>query len=403
VSIASNVAGIAPDAAVPQLSLLLDGEQMALVLARTLGREIADARIAYVSYDPGERIVVHYQVVADDEIHDAVVLADAGLDLAARAAAAESLALVRIVDGRSPARTPLSHDRENDLLVQWPPLDLALPAFAQPVEQLRERIEEAGIEADDAALELVHYKPGRRAVLRFGQHFLKIYASAGQFERSIHNLRAVEPLPIRTPICEAVLPELRIGVQSLVLGLQPIRSKEVAHEAGAVLARLHAARLDGLRAAPASYWIKSAVKSARVLSAVVPAVERRLQRLIAELESRMTDDEVVPCHCDFDARQLLELDGDFALVDFDSMSTSPPAFDLASYIAFAADHGGLSEAYSTLDRLAEGYGQRPENVQWYLAIVLLRRARIPFRRFLDGWPEQIETRVSGAEEALHSS
>lgn len=401
-STASSVAGIAPDHALPQLPLLLDGGRMAPVLARSLGREIADARIAYVSYDPGERIVVHYRVAAGDEIHDAVVLADVELDLAARAGAEESLALVRTVDARSPARMPLSHDPENDLLVQWPPLDLALPAFAQPVEELRERIEEAGVEADDAALELVHYKPGRRAVLRFGHHFLKIYASAGQYERSIHNLRAVEPLPIRTAICEAVLPELRIGVQSLVLGSPPTRSKEVAHEAGAVLARLHAARLDGLRAAPAAYWLKSAVKSARVLSAVVPTLERRLQQLIAELESRMADDEVVPCHCDFDARQLLELDGDFALVDFDSMSTAPPAFDLASYISFAADHGGLSEAYSTLDRLAEGYGRRPRNVSWYLAVVLLRRARIPFRRFLDGWPVQIEIRVARAEEALHS-
>lgn len=401
-SIAANVAGIAPDHALPQLPLLLDGGRMAPVLARTLGREVEDARIAYVSYDPGERIVVHYRVAAGDETHDAVVLADVELDLAGRAAAAESLALVREVDGRSPARTPLAHDRENDLLIQWPPLDLALPAFAQPVETLRARIEDAGVEADDAALELVHYKPGRRAVLRFGHHFLKIYASAGQYERSIHNLRAVEPLPIRTPICEAVLPELRIGVQSLVLGSPPTRSKEVAHEAGAVLARLHAARLDGLRSAPAAYWLKSAVKSARVLSAVVPALEPRVQRLIAELESRMVDDEVVPCHCDFDARQLLELNGDFALVDFDSMSTAPRAFDLASYIAFAADHGGLSEAYSTLDRLADGYDRRPENVSWYLAVVLLRRARIPFRRFLDGWPELIETRVGGAEEALSS-
>ena len=398
----ASVAQIAPDPALPQLPVLLDGEAIAPVLAGTLGRDVAGIRIAYVTYDPAERVLVHYEVDVDGERHDAVVLADATADLAARATAPESLALVRAVEGRTPARTPLAHDTDIDVLIQWPPLDLALPAFTEPVERLRERVEAAGVDLGDARPQLVHYKPGRRVALRVGAHFLKLYASRGQFERAVHNLRAVEPLPIRTPICEAAMPDELIGVQSLVPGTAPNGSTSVASEAGALLARLHAARLEGLRDAPAPYWLKSAAKSARVLSAVVPSLEARLEALVRGLDDRMVETAGVPSHCDFDVRQLLELDGSYALVDFDSMSSAPPALDLASYISYAADHGGLPAAATMLDSLVEGYGSRPDGVSWYLAIILLRRARIPFRRFVDGWPDEIAARVAVAEAALRS-
>ena len=399
-STALDVAGIAPDPALPQLPLLLRPEGIAPALARSLGREISDARIAYVTYDPGERVLVHYEVTEDSEKHDAVVIAEAGTDLAARVSAPDSVMLVGAVDGRTPARTPLAHDPDLDILIQWPPLDLALPALAETAEGLRERIEQSGVAVGDSAPQLVHYKPGRRVALRYGNHFLKLYASRGQFQRAIHNLRAVEPLPIRTPACEAVIDDLRIVVQSLVAGTEPGGSKPFAHDAGAVLARLHEATLDGLRSAPAPYWLRSASKSARVLSAVVPSLAPRLQTLVEDLERGMLDEDVVPCHCDFDVRQLLALDGDFALVDFDSMSTAPPALDLASYVAVVADHAGLAEASVTLDALVDGYGSRPATVPWYLAVILLRRARNPFRRFVDSWADRIAARVAVAETAL---
>lgn len=397
-----SAAHIAPDPALPQLPMLLDVERIAPMLARTLGRDVTDARVEYVSYEPGESVLVQYEVAADGETHHPVVLADAEADLGVRAEAQESRELVREVDGRTPSRTPLAYDDEADVLVQWPPLDLALPAYALPVERLREHIEKAGVEIGDDLLQLIHYKPGRRAAFRLGDHFVKIYASGSLFKRSVHNLRAVEQLPIRTPRCEAAISDLRIEVQSLVPGRPPVGSHKVAREAGALLARLHAAQLDGLRSAPSGHWLKSAAKSARVLAAVVPSLERRLESFVGELERRSPYDCVVPCHGDFDVRQLLDLDGDFGLVDFDRMSTAQPALDVASYVSFVADHAGLSQAAATLDALADGYGRRPEGVSWYLATVLLRRARIPFRRFVDGWPELIEARVAVAEAALRS-
>jgi hypothetical protein len=402
VSVAASAVGIARDPALPQLPLLLDVERVKPVLARTLGREVTDARVSYVSYEPGRSVLVQYEVAANGETHHAVVLADAEADLGARAATPESHQLVRDVGGRAPTPTPLAYDSDVDVLVQWPPLDLALPALALPSERLREYLETAGVDVGDDPPRLIHHKPGRRAALRFGDHFVKIYASRRLFERSVHNLRAVESLSIRTPRCEAAISDLRIEVQSLVPGTPPSGSHDVAREAGALLAGMHAAPLDGLRHAPPGHWLESAVKSTRVLVAVVPSLGRRLESLIAELEHRVPDDGVVPCHGDFDVRQLLDLDGDFGLVDFDRMSTAQPALDLASYVSYVADHEGLAHATATLDALADGYGRRAEGVSWYLALVLLRRARIPFRRFVDGWPELVEARVAVAEEALRS-
>lgn len=400
-SIAPSTAGIAPDPALPQVPLLLDASAIAPVLARTLPTtEVEHVRVSYVSYEPERSILVQYEVAARGETHNAVVLADAEADLGARAATPESRELVREVDGRAPTPTPLAHDSELDVLVQWPPLDLTLPALALPVERLRERLQRAGVDVGDDPLQLIHHKPGRRAALRFGDRFVKIYASSRLFERSVHNLRAAEALPIRTPRCEAAIPDLRIEVQSLVPGNPASGSHASARAAGAVLARLHDARLDGLRQAPPGHWLRSAVKSTRVLAAVVPSLGRRLESMLAELERRVPDDTVVTCHGDFDVRQLLDLDGDLGLVDFDRMSAAQPALDVASYVAYVADHEGLPQAAATLDALADGYGRLPEGVSWYLALVLLRRARIPFRRFLDDWQTLVEARVAVAEDAL---
>ena len=61
-----------------------------------------------------------------------------------RARRRRNQALARLVAGRSPTPNPLVYDAELDALVQWLPLDLALPALAEPPESLREAILAAG-------------------------------------------------------------------------------------------------------------------------------------------------------------------------------------------------------------------------------------------------------------------
>lgn len=190
-------------------------------------------------------------------------------------------------------------------------------------------------------------------------------------------------------------------MQSFVAGTAPGDPVEVAPHAGAFLRVLHAAQLNGVIQAPPTRRLRAAAYSAQLLGAIVPHLEPRLRSLLRKLELEMPQDALVPCHGDFHARQMLELEGEFAVVDFDAMCYAQRALDVASYVSSlvkGASH--LPRARATLDVLTEAYGRRPPGIAWYLCVVLLRRSSIPFRTFKEGWPERVERRVAAAEAAL---
>jgi len=62
--------------------------------------------------------------------------------------------------------------------------------------------------------------------------------------------------------------------------------------------------------------------------------------------------------------------------------------------------GDLDRADAALDALLGGYGQRPDDVEWYLAALLVRRAPSPFRLHKKRWPERLAAMVAAAEEVL---
>jgi hypothetical protein len=401
----SATAEIPHDDAIPQLPLLLDTDAITPVLQRSLGPDssISDTEIRYLHYRPHRSALVQYDVTIDAAPYGVVALAEPEADLGARAARPQSLELVRKVDGRTPAASPLAYEREHDILVQWTPLDLELPAMAEPPERLLELLETAGMETRAAGElpRLVHSKPGRRGVLRFGDHYLKMYDDEDRFERATVGMRLAASLPIRSARLEASLPELRLTVQSFVTGEPPVGSAEVAPEAGAFLAILHAADFDGVRLTPPAHRLKSVAKTAKLLATIAPHLETRLRNLTARLESTMPDGPLVLSHGDFFARQMLGLDGDFAVIDFDASGWAPAALDLATYVtSVVRGVEDLPAGMATLDVLTDAYGSRPPGIPWYLAAVLIRRASIPFRVLRPDWPSQVEERLAAAEAAL---
>ena len=395
------VARIAPDPALPQLRRLLDAEAMAPILGRHLADTEPAVRIAYASYRPQKSLLVQYEVGTERGAYTAVAVAEADADLARVAADPEHATLAASADACSPVRPSLRYEPELNVLIHWFPLDLGLPALAEPPERLRELIAAAGVDVgSETRPELVGYKPRRRAVFRLGHHFVKLYGTQELFARSVHNLRAANTLPIRTARLEAALPELRIQVQSLLEGRQPDGPDAAAAEAGPLLTILHGARLEGLRAAPREYWLRNARRSARVVEAVVPPLAPRLEALLAALEVATRSAALVPCHVDFFFRQIVE-NGAYGLVDFDRLSLAEPALDLATYVAdVVAGPEDLERAAALLDVLCSAYGSRPTGTGWYLAVVLLRRARTPFGHLVPGWPDEVERRVAAAEAAL---
>jgi ATP-binding cassette subfamily B protein/subfamily B ATP-binding cassette protein MsbA len=401
-------ASVPTDPALPRLRLLLDPDAMAPVLQRSLGPEAAlqDVRVQYLRYKPRTNIVVRYDVAVDGRWYDATAMITARRYLGRRAAKPENVALAQLVDGRSPASMPLHYERDLDVLIQWLPLDLELPALAEPPARL---LEAAGvwrasyIEGEPV---LLAYKPRRRAVLRIRGHVLKIYAKEEEFAAAATGLRAAARMRrVRTAKMHGEVPTRLVTVQPALSGMRPSQPADIALEAGELLRDLHRSRGRGLPATDPSYQLAAAERSAQLVTALLPTLDGRLQALLRELEAeRPSVDDLVPSHGDFNARQLLVRPDGLAAIDFDAMSLAPTALDPATYAAYLVlgGPGDLDEATEVLDELLEGYGDHPAGLQWYLATCILRRAPRPFRYLDEHWPERVEGMVAASEAALRS-
>jgi Phosphotransferase enzyme family len=395
------------DDALPAMPRMLDVDVMAPVLQRSLGggRSIDSVTIRYLRYKQGRSLLVRYEVVVDGLTHGVVALAEPNGKLAQRAELPANLALAAKAEDRAPARSPLAYEEHPGILVQWTPVDIALPAMAEPPERLREILEEAGVRTrvHGELPQLVHYKPNRRAVLRYGEHFVKIYADDRAYERAVAGMLAANALPMRSARCDAAIPALRLTAQSLVEGTPPAGPVEAAPAAGEFLAMLHATPNETVRVTPPAHRFESATASVQLLASIDPRLEQRLGALLRRLEERMPDEPLVLSHGDFHARQMLELPGDYGVIDFDASCRAPAALDMATYISsLVRGLDDLPAGMAALDVLGEAYGRHPAGVPWYLTCVLLRRASIPFRVFREGWPDQVEERVRCAERALAS-
>lgn len=396
-----------PDAALPQLEQLLDPEQIAPALRRSLGWDapLPDVRIRYVRYRPRRNLVAHYEVALGNSRHDAVAIIAADRDLARWVADPAYRQLAELVDGRAPARDPLGYDAELGAMIQWLPLDISLPALAEEPLQLRLRLQEAGvaIAADGDSPELLGYRPRRRAVLRLDGHVVKVFAERSDFEAAVaarEATRAVESVYVSRS--EGAIESLHLTCERFVRGSEP--GPEAADVAGATLAALHASRLEGLRTFTAVDQLKAAAAAVDDITALVPELEARLQNLLQTLELTRPDlEELVSAHGNFHPRQLLVVDGTMTVLDFDHVRAAPAALDVSTYVARLIDGSerDMEVAAEALARIAEGYGRRPRALSWYLATSIVRRAPMTFRLLVPEWPLRIEKMIVEAEDALH--
>jgi hypothetical protein len=397
------------DPALDQMEVLLDARAMAPALARSLGRPTGplDVRVRYLRYKPGTNLVVHYDATVDGRRHGVVAMIAAKAFLRRRAGKPENVALADMVNGRSPASTPLAYDRELDALIQWLPLDLSLPGLAEPPERLAERLGRScvmdltGFEEEPVFLA---YKPRRRAVLRFGDHVAKVYANEADFLHAARGLSgSSECSSFPRPMREAEVPELRLTVQSVLEGRRPVSAAEAAGRAGALLARIHTSGAPGVPVVGPSHELAAAAASGGLLGVLDPRLVSRVRRLLRALDEQMPDRlSQVTSHGDFNASQLIEGEPGLGVVDFDAMCLAPAARDPANYAAhlLTGRESGPAPALAALDTLVEGYGSWPPSTRWYLSSAILRRAPEPFRHLAPDWPRRIERMLSSAERAL---
>jgi hypothetical protein len=312
--------------------------------------------------------------------------------------------LAELAAGRAPGERPVSYDAELRALVSWVPFDAALPGLAAPGPALAKALRGEGVAVeDDEPVRLLRYKPHQRATLQMDGHVLKAYGDEPSFGAALHALKAL-PDVVPTARFAARLAPLRIVAQTRVEG-RPLPANAATHRRAGALARaLHAAPEAGLAHDGPAHELREARDKAALAAALVPELRPRLERLVARLEERApAGGPSVVAHGDFHIDQLLErADGSVAVIDLDDLRHAAPALDLATYLA--DDVRGVPADRATIERtlapLLEGYGERPPDLDWHLAAVILAKVCHPFRRLVDDWPAHVEGMVSAAEDAL---
>jgi Ser/Thr protein kinase RdoA (MazF antagonist) len=143
-----------------------------------------------------------------------------------------------------------------------------------------------------------------------------------------------------------------------------------------------------------------------VIVAVAPDLRELVEPLVHRLERTLPPAVALrPAHGDFHVDQLLFDEQDsLAVIDFDQLCLAPPALDLATYAAdVVRGRGDDAEAIeSVLAPLLEGYGARPEALDWHLSAAILTRAAHPFHRQVPAWRERMEAMVTTAEGITHA-
>jgi hypothetical protein len=397
------------DPGLPQMRQLLDAAEMEEVLSRSLhpGSSLSDVAIRYLRYKPGVSLCVHYSATVSGERADAVAYVAPAEDLQATVRRPDYGERARRVAGRTPVRDPLRYDPLLAALVLWLPFELDLPALAEPPEAVRDRLIAAGapLAGGSARLEMLQYRPRRRAALRLDGHVVKLYRNEAGYRAGVAGLEAARQMSgvVRTASCVAVVPDWLLTLQELLPGDPPPSRAAIARDAGALLAGMHRVRLDGLPPLLPAHRLKAAAVAVEIVKVVAPSLASRAQALLRELESTApVVGPTVASHGDFHGGQLLIQPDGIALIDFDLLGAAPAAFDLATFAGHLVpvEAAGIAEAASALDDLVEGYGARPPHLSWYLSASILRRARVPFRNFDPDWPAGVETMISAAEAAL---
>jgi Phosphotransferase enzyme family len=374
--------GVTLEAMSLDVSLAIDGGAAAEALAPHLpGLERCTPR--YVKYKPGHNCQVLYDLVVDGTCA-------AGHLTMLRPRRAERL-WSRVVESRLPERAgvPACHVGELAAVLQLYPVDLRLPGLVEAA----------------AGAELVRYKPGRRAVLRYRRGERVVYGKlraddAGRSHMAV--ARSLIAAGVATPTPLEYRPALRMTVHAEAPGGRLAEKRgadlEVWMEPVAdALARLQATSIADLPAFSVERELEDLRAAAETAAALLPELRGAIDRLAARLIADFTD--VRPrarvIHGSFHDDQVLVGPAGVILLDLDSVAVGDPLLDVghfASYLGAAGQHGARSRF---LDACTPG----PEALL-FEAAALVRWSSLPFRTLEPDWPAAVEQRLKLADRCL---
>jgi len=401
-----------PDRALPALATALSGDDMREILTARLGSGVAvqSCEPCYVRYKPETSCIVQYRLALEDadsgRAHETI--AHAKLFAGGRAERVWSRAAVHeLAAAAGGDAVRAAHLPELGALLQLYPVDLALPALAVVASPAgRKVVAQLATDGNGAGqTELLRYKPGRKALLRFGSVYAKLHAhgNGGAIQRAGRALRA-GGVPVAAAY--AYLPRYRLLAHEQAPGT-PLRAlhggpafERGARAAGAALARLHAAApVGGL---PRHGWAQEAAALAASASAVgvlcpgLATEAAALAERIVEALGRIAP-SVRALHGDFYDDQVLVAGDEAVLIDLDGMRLGHPLLDVGNFLAHLSVR---DERDAGREAFLDGYGRVGEHGGPFEAAGLLRLAVGPFRRLEPGWPDEIERRLRLAARLL---
>jgi hypothetical protein len=364
------------------VSRAIDGAAAAEALAPHL-RGLESSTPRYVKYKPDHHCHVLYDVVIDGTC-------TAGHLMMLRPRRAERL-WSQLVESRLPERAgvPAYHVDELAAVLQLYPVDLRLPGLVEA----------------SAGAELVRYKPGRRAVLRYRHGERVVYGKlraddAGRSHMAV--ARSLIAAGVATPTPLEYRPDLRMTVHAEAPGARLADKRgadlEVWMEPVAdALARLHATGIPTLPAFSVERELEDLRAAVETAGALLPglrgAIDRLAARLIADFTAVRRGSRVI--HGSFHDDQVLVGSGDVILLDLDSAAIGHPLLDVghfASYLAAAGENAART-------RFLDACKPRPEALL-FEAAALVRWSSLPFRTLEPDWPAAMERRLQLADRCL---
>ena len=265
------------------------------------------------------------------------------------------------------------------------PLDVGLPGLA--------------VAARDG--ELVRYKPGRRAVLRYPGAYGKLRADeAGATHVAV--ARALIAAGVRTPEPLEYRAELGMALYEEVPGtrLATLRGgglEEWMEPVAATLAQLHATPVTALR----EHSMEAELADLHAAAATAAALGAAAHDLADELARRLSALPPLPAttiHGSFHDDQVLVDPHGITLLDLDSAACGDPRLDVGHFAAYLTAAG--EEA--ARERFLHACGAGPE-VLMFEAAALLRWSSLPFRDLEPDWRAAVAQRVDLARQRLASS
>jgi hypothetical protein len=362
---------VRPDPVLGPVGAMLDGAAVACAL----GAERCVPR--HVRYRPGRELRVLYDLDGD-LAHLTVLRADRAERLWSRLTASGMLERVR--DGAR--RVP-----ELGGVLQRYPVDLRLPGL---------------VDVGDG-MELVRYKPGRRALLRGPGVYAKIRAD-GAGDRTLALGRELIRRGVPTPAPLHHDPALRMTVHAEAPGtrLADLRGAELEawmEPVAEALARVHATRLDGLRPHSTADELADLQAAASTASALRPERADEIGRLARALAAALPDRAgPATIHGSFHDDQVLVGEAGVVLLDLDSAAAGDPLLDVGHFAAYLSASGRLAAR----DRFLAAYGAGRAALR-HEATALLRWSSLPFRTLEPGWPQAVDRRLDLAARRLRES